>query len=56
MLHRTLVRVRSRTQPRTDALLREMTPAEWVQIVELPRSIAKLKAVGHLILYGSSLV
>ena len=35
---------------------RDMTPAEWVQIIELPRSIAKLKAVKHLILYGSSLV
>jgi hypothetical protein len=35
---------------------REMTPEEWAQIVTLPPSIAKLKAVKHLILYGSSLV
>jgi len=35
---------------------REMTPAEWAQITELPRSIAKLKSVKHLLLYGSSLV
>lgn len=35
---------------------REMHPAEWAQIVTLPASISKLKAVKHLILYGSSLV
>ena len=34
----------------------EMTPEQWSQITELPPSIAKLKAVKHLILYGSSLV
>lgn len=33
-----------------------MTPSEWAQITVLPKSIAKLKAVKHLILYGSSLV
>ena len=33
-----------------------MTPAEWAQITELPKSIGKLKSVKHLILYGSSLV
>lgn len=35
---------------------REMTPDEWAQITELPRSIGKLKSVKRLILYGSSLV
>ncbi|WP_020470678.1 hypothetical protein [Zavarzinella formosa] len=35
---------------------REMTPEQWTQIVTLPPSIAKLKSVKHLILYGSSLV
>lgn len=35
---------------------REMTPEQWTQIVTLPSSIAKLKAVKHFILYGSSLV
>ena len=34
----------------------EMTPAEWAQITELPRSIAKLKSVKSFTLYGSSLV
>ena len=34
----------------------EMTPSEWAQITELPKSIGKLKSVKHLILYGSSLV
>ena len=35
---------------------REMEPSEWSQIVTLPKSIAKLTAVKHFILYGSSLV
>ncbi len=35
---------------------REMTPEQWTQIVTLPPSIARLNAVKHLILYGSSLV
>ena len=35
---------------------REMQPGEWAQITELPKSIAKLKSVKHLNLYGSSLV
>lgn len=35
---------------------REMDPADWAQITELPRSISKLKAVRHFIIYGSSLV
>jgi hypothetical protein len=35
---------------------REMRPEEWAQITTLPASIAKLKSVKHLILYGSSLV
>lgn len=35
---------------------REMDAAEWATIVTLPPSIAKLKAVKHLILYGSSLM
>lgn len=35
---------------------REMTPEQWTQIVTLPPSVAKLKAVKHFILYGSSLV
>jgi hypothetical protein len=35
---------------------REMTPEQWSQITTLPASIAKLKAVKHFILYGSSLV
>jgi hypothetical protein len=35
---------------------REMTPEQWAQITTLPASIAKLKAVKHFILYGSSLV
>lgn len=35
---------------------RHMHPSEWAQITVLPKSIAKLKAVKHLILYGSSLV
>jgi hypothetical protein len=34
----------------------EMTPHQWAQITVLPQSIAKLKSVKHLILYGSSLV
>ena len=34
----------------------EMTPTEWTQITELPKSIGELKSVKHLILYGSSLV
>ena len=34
----------------------EMTPEQWAQITILPPSIAKLKAVRHFILYGSSLV
>lgn len=35
---------------------REMAPEQWVQITTLPGSIGKLKAVKHLILYGSCLV
>jgi hypothetical protein len=35
---------------------RELSSVEWTQITTLPPSIAKLKAVKHLILYGSSLV
>ncbi|MEP0062041.1 HEAT repeat domain-containing protein [Rhodopirellula bahusiensis] len=35
---------------------RDMTPSEWAQIVTLPPSIARLKAVEHLSLYGSGLV
>lgn len=35
---------------------RDMTPEQWTQIVTLPASIAKLKFVKHMILYGSSLV
>jgi hypothetical protein len=35
---------------------REMLPQQWAQITALPPSIAKLKAVKHFILYGSSLV
>lgn len=35
---------------------REMTAEQWTQIVTLPASIANLKSVKHLILYGSSLV
>lgn len=35
---------------------REMDASEWTQIVTLPPSIAKLKSVKHLVLYGSSLV
>jgi uncharacterized protein (TIGR02996 family) len=38
------------------APLREMGPDERAQIVTLPPTIAKLKAVRHLILYGSHLV
>jgi hypothetical protein len=34
----------------------EMRPEEWAQITRLPKSIAKLRAVKHLNLYGSSLV
>lgn len=34
---------------------REMDAAEWTTIVTLPPTIAKLKAVKHLVLYGSSL-
>lgn len=33
-----------------------MTPGEWAQVTELPRSIERLKSVKRLILYGSSLV
>jgi len=36
--------------------LREMTPEQWIEVVTLPRSIAKLKNVRKLTLYGSSLV
>jgi len=35
---------------------REMTPEQWTQIVTLPASIGRPKAVKHLSLYGSSLV
>lgn len=35
---------------------RELTPEQWSQLVTLPPSIAKLKSVKHLVLYGSSLV
>jgi len=35
---------------------REMQPEDWEQIVTLPPSIAKLKSVKHLMLYGSHLV
>jgi hypothetical protein len=35
---------------------RDMTAEQWTRIVALPASIAKLKAVKHFILYGSSLV
>lgn len=35
---------------------RGMTPEQWTQIVTLPPSIGRLKAVKHFILYGSSLV
>jgi hypothetical protein len=34
----------------------EMTPAQWAQIATLPPTIALLKSVKHLNLYGSSLV
>lgn len=34
---------------------REMDAADWTTIVTLPRTIAKLKSVKHLNLYGSSL-
>ena len=34
----------------------EMTPEQWAQITTLPASIAKLKAVKHFVLYGSSVV
>jgi len=34
----------------------EMTPSEWAQITELPKTLSKLKRVKHFILYGSSLV
>src|SRR5436190_7904651 len=34
----------------------EMAPSEWAQIIELPKTISKLKRVRHFILYGSSLV
>ena len=36
--------------------LREMTPEQWIEVVTLPTSIAKLKNVKKLTLYGSSLV
>lgn len=35
---------------------RELNPEDWVRIIELPRSIAKLKSVRALRLYGSHLV
>jgi hypothetical protein len=35
---------------------REMPESDWSQILTLPSSIAKLKAVKHLMLYGSYLV
>jgi hypothetical protein len=35
---------------------RSLTPADWHSIVTLPSSIAKLKSVKRLMLYGSSLV
>jgi uncharacterized protein (TIGR02996 family) len=34
----------------------ELTPEEWAQIITLPPSIGKLKAVRDLVLYGSHLV
>lgn len=40
----------------TFAPAKEMPWNEWVQIVTLPQSILKLKAVKELMLYGSSLV
>jgi hypothetical protein len=33
---------------------RDMDPADWRQIVTLPPTIAKLKSVRHLIVYGSN--
>jgi uncharacterized protein (TIGR02996 family) len=38
------------------APLRDMSPEERAQIVTLPPTIARLKAVRHLLLYGSDLV
>ncbi len=35
---------------------REMLPEQWAKVTTLPESIAKLKAVKHFVLYGSSLV
>lgn len=35
---------------------REMEPEDWIQIVTLPPTITKLKAVRRLLLYGSHLV
>ncbi|WP_236623634.1 leucine-rich repeat domain-containing protein [Rhodopirellula baltica] len=36
--------------------LRQMDPEQWIEIVTLPRTIARLKAVKHFIFYGSALV
>lgn len=35
---------------------REMEPDDWQQLITLPPTIAKLKSVKHLMLYGSNLV
>ncbi len=51
-----LIDIAAKDGRETFSPLREMEPAEWTQIVTLPKSIAKLNAVKHFILYGSSLV
>ena len=51
-----LIDLAANDQRETFSPSREMDPGEWSQIVTLPKSIAKLKAVKHFILYGSSLV
>jgi uncharacterized protein (TIGR02996 family) len=54
-----LLELVERTAERGDELLeprRALTPAEWREIVTLPASIARLKSVRRLDLYGSHIV
>ncbi len=51
-----LVEVASEDKREEFAPRREMEQDDWSQIITLPTTIAKLKSVKHLMLYGSNLV
>lgn len=51
-----LVELASEDKREEFAPRREMEPDDWWQIITLPTTIAKLKSVKHLMLYGSNLV